>query len=54
LNSTRGVVSRLTSSSGVFSNYTCGTNTALAFTVTTGEAAKVRNPVAKSWLPSHF
>lgn len=54
LNANRGVVSRLTASSGVFSNYTCGTNTALAFTLTTGEGVKVRNPVAKSWLPSHF
>jgi hypothetical protein len=54
VNSTRGIISRLTASTGVFQNYTCGTNTALAFGVTTGEAAKVRNPVAKSWLPSHF
>jgi hypothetical protein len=54
VNTARGIVSRLTASTGVIQNYTCGTNTALAFTVTTGEAAKVRNPVAKSWLPSHF
>jgi len=54
VNTARGIVSRLTASTGVLQNYTCGTNTALAFIVTTGEGAKVRNPVAKSWLPSHF
>ena len=53
-NAGRGVVSRLITSTGVFQNYTCGANTALAFTLVTGEGAKVRNPVAKSWLPSHF
>jgi hypothetical protein len=53
-NSTRGVVSRLITSTGVFQNYTCGTPTAAAFPLVTGEGAKIRNPVAKSWLPSHF
>jgi len=53
-NSGRGVVSRLTSSTGSLVNYTCGTLTATAFAVTVGEGIKVRNPVAKSWLASHF
>jgi hypothetical protein len=54
LNTARGVVSRLITSTGGFQNYTCGTSTVLAFTLVTGEGVKVRNPVAKSWLPSHF
>ena len=54
LNSTRGILSRLTASSGAFQNYTCGTNTATAFTVTVGEGIKVRNNASKSWLASHF
>lgn len=53
-NSGRGVVSRLTASTGALSNYTCGLNTLGAFTITVGEGIKVRNPAAKSWLASHF
>jgi len=45
LNSARGVVSRLVSSSGAFSNYACGTSTLGAFTLVKGEAVKIRNPV---------
>lgn len=53
-NTGRGVVSRLTASSGAFQNYTCGSSTLGAFTVTVGDGIKVRNNVAKSWLASHF
>lgn len=53
-NAGRGVVSRLTASSGAFQNYTCGTATIGAFAVTVGEGIKVRNNAAKSWLASHF
>jgi len=54
VNSARGVVSRLTASSGAFQNYICGTSTLGAFAVTVGEGLKVRNNAAKSWLASHF
>jgi hypothetical protein len=54
-NGVRGTVSRLTASTGVFSTpYVCGSNTALAFNLLTGDGARIRTPVAKSWLPSHF
>ena len=53
-NSTRGLVARLIASTGGAQAYTCGTSTLAAFTLVTGEAARVRNPVAKTWLPSHF
>lgn len=53
-NSGRGTVVRLNATTGVPQTYTCGGSTALAFTLVTGEGVKVRNPVAKSWLPSHF
>jgi len=45
LNATRGVVSRLISSTGGFSNYTCGAATIGAFTLVKGEAIKIRNNV---------
>jgi hypothetical protein len=55
VNTGRGTVSRLIASTGVFTTpYVCGTNTALAFTLNTGDGARIRTPVAKSWLPSHF
>jgi hypothetical protein len=50
----RGIVSRLNSTTGLPQTYTCGQSSALAFNLVTGEAARIRNPVAKSWLPSHF
>jgi len=50
----RGVVSRLITSSGFLQSYTCGASTIGAFPVTVGEGVKVRNTVAKSWLASHF
>jgi len=54
-NASRGLVSRLTSSTGALTNYICGTSTLGAFTITVGEGIKVRNPSgAKSWLASHF
>jgi len=45
VNSTRGVVSRLISSTGGFANYTCGAATVGAFTLVKGEAIKIRNNV---------
>jgi len=53
-NASRGVVSRLTTSSGSLANYVCGTSTIGAFAITVGEGIKVRNNAAKSWLASHF
>jgi hypothetical protein len=54
VNATRGLVGRLIASSGAPQTYTCGTSSVAAFNLVTGEAVRVRNPVAKSWLPSHF
>jgi hypothetical protein len=53
-NTGRGLVARLVASSGAAQTYTCGNSSVLAFSLVTGEAVRVRNPVAKSWLPSHF
>jgi len=41
----RGVVSRLTASSGVLTSYTCGASTLGAFALVKGEAIKIRNNV---------
>jgi len=53
-NTARGTVARLNATSGVYQAYTCGTNTALAYTLTIGECARVRTPTALSWIPSHW
>lgn len=53
-NSTRGLVGRLNAVTGGSQTFTCGTSTVAAFNLVVGEAARVRNPSAKSWLPSHF
>jgi hypothetical protein len=52
----RGVVSRLTASSGGLLNYTCGTNTVLAFSLTIGEGIRIRqgSVPAPPWTPSHW
>jgi len=53
-NTARGLVGRLIASTGGSQSYTCGSSTVAAFALVTGEAARIRNPVPKSWLPSHF
>ena len=55
VNAGRGTVSRIIASSGAFpAPYVCGTSTALAFNLITGDSVRVRTPVTKPWLPSHF
>lgn len=54
LNSGRGTLSRLVTSTGSLNTYTCGTTTATAFPITVGEGVRIRSTVAKSWLASHF
>ena len=53
-NLNRAVVSRLNAATGGLQNYTCGTATFFAFTLTIGEGIKVTDPAGGSWLMSHF
>jgi hypothetical protein len=50
----RGTVGRLNAVSGAFTNVQCGTAAAGALNLVLGEAVRLRNPVAITFVPAHF